>query len=279
MLTAVRWISPRAISSSTAGNRRATRAAVIRFPAAHSDMCSRSTQNANRDEHACPRCNPLTSTSPRYASSSAVISFDRPASTSTRSSTRSSDIDFRQSFSMLPTYHARKTPLTRPPPPLSRPRSPPLVAFSPRGSQTSATAHAIAPRARRTSVPPSTRLRPASRSATFFELFSRRRLPRRPEHRTSSPPGAPRPTQPSLVSPARAPERRRRATVSSHPCAAPRRRVRWRGACAMRAKGDQRRRRAARPRPGRLRVRSRVRTGSRRLCSLTSRPPAAGAAT
>ena len=101
MLTAVRWISPRAIIDSTTGNLRATRAAVIRFPAALSDMCSRSTQKPKSDEHACPRCNLLTSTSPRYASSSAVVSFDRPTITATRSIRRSSDIDFRQSFSML----------------------------------------------------------------------------------------------------------------------------------------------------------------------------------
>ena len=101
MLTAVKWMSPRAIISSKTGYRRPTRAAVIRLPAALSDMCSRSTQNANKDEHACPRCSPLTSTSPRYASSSAVISFERPTSTSTRSSTRSSDIDSRHRFFML----------------------------------------------------------------------------------------------------------------------------------------------------------------------------------
>ena len=65
MFTAVRWMSPRAIISSTTGNRRATRATVIRFPAALSDMCSRSTQNANKEEHAWPRCNPRASTSPR----------------------------------------------------------------------------------------------------------------------------------------------------------------------------------------------------------------------
>ncbi len=101
MLTAVRWISPRAIISSTTGNRRPTRAAVMRFPDAPSDMCSRSTQNAKSDEHASRRCNPRTSTSDRYASSSAVSWFERATSVSTRSSTRSSGIDFRQTFSML----------------------------------------------------------------------------------------------------------------------------------------------------------------------------------
>ena len=101
MFTAVRWISPRAIISSTIGNRRPTRAAVMRLPAAPSDMCSRSTQNANSDPHASRRCSPRTSTSDRYASSSAVSWFERVTSVSTRSSTRSSGIDSRQTFLIL----------------------------------------------------------------------------------------------------------------------------------------------------------------------------------
>ena len=99
--TAVRWMSPRAIISSTSGNRRAVRAAQIRLPAALSDMCSRSTQNANNDEHASRRCNPRSSTSARYASSSAVVWFARLTSTCTRSSTRSSDISSKQTLSMF----------------------------------------------------------------------------------------------------------------------------------------------------------------------------------
>jgi len=119
-LIAVRWMSPPASISSTRGNRRAVRAAVIRLRAAASDMCSRSTQNANKDEHASRRCSPRSSTSIRYARSSAVISFDRRASISTPSSTRSSDMFSRQAIAMLSTYHARKTPRPAPSPRLSR---------------------------------------------------------------------------------------------------------------------------------------------------------------
>jgi len=100
MFTAVRWMSPRAIISSTSGNRLAVRIAVIRFPAALSDRCSRSTQNANSDEHASRRCNPRRSTSLRYASSSAVISFEHRTTRSIPSSTRSSSTPSKQTFSM-----------------------------------------------------------------------------------------------------------------------------------------------------------------------------------
>ena len=97
----MRWISPRATISRTSGNRRAVRAAVIRFPAAPSDMCSRSTQYAKSEPVASRRCNPRRSTSARYASNSAVSWFDRATSVSTRSSTRSSDIVSKQTLSIL----------------------------------------------------------------------------------------------------------------------------------------------------------------------------------
>jgi hypothetical protein len=106
IVTAVKWISPRAIIWKMTGNRRAVRAAQIRLAAAPSDRWSRSTQNANIDPVASRRYSPRRSTSARYTSSSAVTSFDRATNPATPASTRSSDILSRQTFSILLAYHA-----------------------------------------------------------------------------------------------------------------------------------------------------------------------------